>query len=194
MNARAALAAQFASSAELPDIAAGDRKALSRPSGLAADNASVDRLVRIRADSRTAFGAGRWLGESVGNAFGDACRGEWVGADDSQQSKNTGKRQDHRQLPRAEKPSLAGLFRDGRRRLARERRLVDRFGPVDPFGHALPQLLCQVVHAAHSVPPPRPAGQDTIGSIVCPGRVRREDRVSTSHEPQRGTTANAGRR
>ena len=143
----AALAAQFAPPAELPDIAPGNRKALNRPLGLAADNAAVDRLVRIPGDRRTAFSAaGGRLTDLVGNALGDAFGCERVGADNSEHSKDTRKRESRCQLPRNQKLSPAALLRDGRRRLRdRMRRLVDGFGLVDPSGHALPQLLCEVV-------------------------------------------------
>ena len=43
------------------------------------------------ARSRTHLGAGRRLAELVGNTLGDACRREWVRAEDSQQSKDTRK-------------------------------------------------------------------------------------------------------
>ena len=80
-----ALAAQVGSSAELPDIAAGDSKALSGP--CAADSASVDHQAGAR--SRTHLGAGRRLAELVGDTLGEACRREWVRAEDSEQSKDT---------------------------------------------------------------------------------------------------------
>ena len=136
------------------------------------DSASVNRLVRLRGNGRTAFGAGRRLAESVGDALGDACRCERVGADDSEQSKDARKREHCSQLSRNQKRSPAGLIRNGPRRLGDEqRRQVDRVGLVDPFGHALPQLPCQIVHATplppvpHSLRSPRLARYDTIGSI-----------------------------
>ena len=149
-QAGSGLAAQVAPSAELPDIAAGDRKALSRPLRVcAADGASVDRRARIAARSRTHLGAGRRLAELVGNTLGDACRREWVRAEDSEQSKDTPEREHRSELPRNQKLSPAGLIRDGPRWLRDEQRWqVRRRGLVDdPFGHALPQFLCQVVHA-----------------------------------------------
>ena len=149
----AALAAQFASSAELPDIEPGNRKALNRPLGLAADNAAVDRLVRIPSHRRTAFSAADCrLTDPFGNALGDAFGCERVGADNSEHSKDTRKRESRCQLPRNQKPSPAALIVDGQR-LPRDRLrpLVDRFGVVHPFGHALPQLLCEVV-AVHAAP------------------------------------------
>ena len=143
------LTAQVAPSAQLSDIGAGDRKALSRPLRVcAADGASVDRRERIGARSRTDLGAGCRLAELLGNTLGDACRREWVRADESEQSKDTPEREHRSELPRNQKLSPAGVIRDGRRWLRDEqRRQLDRFGLVDPFGHALPQFLCQIVHA-----------------------------------------------
>ena len=149
----AAPAAQFAPPAELPDIAPGNSKALNRPLGLAADNAAVDRLVRIPSDSRTAFSAaGCRLTDLVGNALGDAFGCERVGADNSEHTKDRRKRESRCELPRNQKRSPAALIVDGQRRLRdRLRPLVDRFGLVHPFGHALPQFLCEVV-AVHAAP------------------------------------------
>jgi len=92
-----ALAAQVASSAELPNIAAGDRKALGGPCcSRAAYSASVDRQAGAR--SRTHLGAGRRLAELVGHTLRDGCRREWVCAEDSEQSKDTRKREHRCQL------------------------------------------------------------------------------------------------
>ena len=156
-------AAQVAPTAELLDFAAGDREALSGGLRFAADNASVDRLRMVRCDGRSMLDACRWLSELVGHAFCDARRCEWAGVDDRNQPESAPERENRGHCPRYQN-APAGPIRDWQRRLRDEqRRLVHRLGLVEAFRHALPQLLCQILHA-HSVLAPGPARQDTIGS------------------------------
>ena len=63
------------------------------------------------------------------------------------QPESAPERENRGHRPRYQKVAPAGPIRDWQGRLRDEqRRLVDRLGLVEAFRHALPQLLCQILH------------------------------------------------